>query len=149
MKPSNEPHKHVEYESLPASPDGSWARPKLRGKHASLVSFAAGCLVTALLTAVAMLIVRHSELMAAKSAAEIEAEDWNYCGRSSTVAMERGCVMEPLFYGWFPPQCVYPELTAQFPVFEDRTFYADINMTRELRPEQLWAGEFAKIYTKR
>jgi hypothetical protein len=52
-------------------------------------------------------------------------EDWNHCGRSSEEAMRRGCVMEPLFYGWMPRQCVYQELSDRYPVFEDRKWYLE------------------------
>lgn len=55
-------------------------------------------------------------------------EEWNHCGRSSTEAMRRGCVMEPLFYGWMPRQCVYQELTDRYPVFEDRKWYLEQDM---------------------
>ncbi|KAK3315705.1 hypothetical protein B0H66DRAFT_518300 [Apodospora peruviana] len=83
-----------------------------------------------------------------KTADEIEAEEWNHCGRSSKVAMERGCVMEPLFYGWMPPQCVFQELSYAYPVFEDREWFSDENLTVPIAsPEKLWKGEFVKIYT--
>jgi hypothetical protein len=52
-------------------------------------------------------------------------EEWNECGRSSQEAMRRGCVMEPLFYGWMPRQCVYQELTDRYPVFENRKWYLE------------------------
>lgn len=52
-------------------------------------------------------------------------EDWNHCGRSSAEAVRRGCVMEPLFYGWMPKQCVYQKLTDRYPVFEDRKWFLE------------------------
>lgn len=52
-------------------------------------------------------------------------EEWNYCGRTSEEAMHRGCVMEPLFYGWMPRQCVYGALTDRYPVFEDRKWFLE------------------------
>lgn len=52
-------------------------------------------------------------------------EGWNHCGRSSEEAMQRGCVMEPLFYDWMPRQCVYQELSGRYPVFEDRKWYLE------------------------
>lgn len=55
-------------------------------------------------------------------------EEWNHCGRSSSEAARRGCVMEPLFYGWMPRQCVYQELTDLYPVFEDRKWYFEQDM---------------------
>lgn len=33
------------------------------------------------------------------------------CGRTSADAIARGCVMEPLIYGWMPPHCQYSEVT--------------------------------------
>lgn len=55
-------------------------------------------------------------------------EEWNHCGRSSEEAMRLGCVMEPLFYGWMPKQCVYKELSDRYPVFEDRKWYLEKDM---------------------
>jgi len=83
------------------------------------------------------------------TAAEREAEAWNSCGRSSIIAQQRGCVMEPLFYGWMPPQCSWKELSDQYPVFEDRTWYADKNMTVRIPSADLWAGKHVHIYTER
>lgn len=145
MKSSNEPYKKVAYEplasstvSIPSSP------PHWRSK---LLHFGAGGLTTLLIALAVFAIQRVA--FAPATTAEIEAEAWNYCGRSSVVARERGCVMEPLFYGWMPPACVFPELTAAHPVFEDRPWYRDKNMTIALRPEELWAGAHTMIYTPR
>jgi hypothetical protein len=55
-------------------------------------------------------------------------EEWNHCGRSSAEAVRRGCVMEPLFYGWMPSQCVYQELSDRYPVFEDRKWFLEQDM---------------------
>jgi len=113
------------------------------------LSFGIGCATT--LAIVAVLLAIHSATIPdktkAKTAEEIEAEDWNYCGRSSDAARARGCVMEPMFYGWMPAKCVFRELTDSLPVFKDRTYYSDENMTRKLLPEQLWAGEYKIVYT--
>jgi len=84
-----------------------------------------------------------------KTAAEIEAEDWNHCGRSSKVAMERGCVMEPLFYGWMPPQCSWKEFSDRWPVFQDRAWYSDFNLTIPVPEEDLWVGKHPHIYTNK
>lgn len=110
MKPE---YNNVEYSGLDMRP--------ARRKHSNVLSFTAGFAASIVLGAIAISI--YNTLSAAKTAAEIEAEDWNYCGRSSATAMDRGCVMEPMFYGWMPPQCVYRELTESLPVFEDRKYY--------------------------
>ncbi|UKZ65763.1 uncharacterized protein TrAtP1_006956 [Trichoderma atroviride] len=55
-------------------------------------------------------------------------EEWNHCGRSSVEAVRRGCVMEPLFYGWMPKQCVYQKLSDRYPVFEDRKWFLEQDM---------------------
>ncbi|KAF2790400.1 hypothetical protein K505DRAFT_251253 [Melanomma pulvis-pyrius CBS 109.77] len=80
---------------------------------------------------------------------EIEDDEWNHCGRSSQHAMDKGCVMEPLFYGWMPSKCVFPELTDQFPVFEDRTWYQDENLTQVIAPEDLYRGKHNIIWTEK
>ncbi|KAH0522989.1 hypothetical protein TsFJ059_008049 [Trichoderma semiorbis] len=74
-------------------------------------------------------------------------EEWNHCGRSSEEAMQRGCVMEPLFYGWMPKQCVYKELSDRYPVFEDRKWYLEKDMINEVESEALWRGSNIKVYT--
>ncbi|EFW99771.1 hypothetical protein CMQ_89 [Grosmannia clavigera kw1407] len=138
----DEAHDDVEYTTLDLK--------SIRRKHCSLnlLSFSTGCLSTIALLAVAFFFHR-SLATSPKSSADIEAEEWNHCGRSSAVAKARGCVMEPMFYGWMPPQCVYDELTKQYPVFEDRKYYSDPNLTEELGPGQLWAGEHSVVYTSR
>ncbi|KAI2609833.1 uncharacterized protein GGS25DRAFT_486451 [Hypoxylon fragiforme] len=57
--------------------------------------------------------------------------------------------MEPNFYGWFPSRCVFSELTDKYPVFEDRKWFVDVNLTQEISVTDLWEGKHAKIYTKR
>lgn len=145
MSSSNEPYKEVAYEPL----GDSTARllPPCHHWRSKLLHFGAGGLATLFLALAALAIQRVA--LAPPSTAEIEAEAWNHCGRSSAVARQRGCVMEPLFYGWMPPACVFPELTAAHPVFEDRPWYRDKNMTIALRPEELWAGAHTMIYTPR
>ena len=70
------------------------------------------------------------------------------CGRRSSEAIARGCVMEPLIYGWFPPQCSYDEVTDQHNPFEDgRKWYSDEAMTTELNSTQLWRGEHVNVWT--
>ncbi|KAH8898066.1 hypothetical protein GQ53DRAFT_636274 [Thozetella sp. PMI_491] len=111
------------------------------------MSFGAGVTTASFVIFTVLLIGTH--LSRPKTASETEAENWNYCGRSSKVAIERGCVMEPSFYGWMPPQCVFAELTASVPIFEDRQYYSDINMTKKLSVDQLYRGEYNTIYTAR
>ena len=113
MKVSNDAYENVEYSGLDMKP--------LRQKHWSVLSFTTGFATSVILGAIAFAVYRAASIP--KTAAEIEAEDWNYCGRSSATAMERGCVMEPWFYGWMPPRCVYPELSSSLPVFEDRDYF--------------------------
>ncbi|KAI1815967.1 hypothetical protein GGS20DRAFT_275836 [Poronia punctata] len=127
----------IAYEPLPGG------RPPT--KKWNTLSFTVGC-TTSLVIGIVFLFI-HSAVSTPKTTEEIEAEDWNYCGRSSEAARERGCVMEPMFYGWMPAKCVFRELTDSLPVFEDRTYYRDLNMTEKLRPEQLWAGEYNIVYT--
>ncbi|KAF2786852.1 hypothetical protein K505DRAFT_258992 [Melanomma pulvis-pyrius CBS 109.77] len=84
-----------------------------------------------------------------KTAQQLEDEEWNHCGRSSSLAIERGCVMEPFFYGWMPPRCVFPELSEQYPVFSNRKWYKHENKTVELSEDDLWKGKHKFIYTEK
>ncbi|KAF2019787.1 hypothetical protein BU24DRAFT_459419 [Aaosphaeria arxii CBS 175.79] len=141
--------KDVAYNSVEGSDnDGYVAPPRQQTLRSKAWPF-----VTGVLTSVAIVLVivaaRHIIEPRQKTAAEIEDEEWNHCGRSSKVAMEKGCVMEPLFYGWMPPQCVFQELTTQYPVFEDRKWFKDENMTLPISSESLWKGEHNTIYTGR
>jgi hypothetical protein len=140
------------YESLQHrdSDDSSTPRPITFTSDARnrACCFTAG-LLAAVLVFILSLSAIHVLTPSPRTAAEREAEDWNYCGRSSTIAMERGCVMEPLFYGWMPPQCSWKEFSDKWPVFEDRKWYSDMNMTIPIPPEDLWAGRHVHIYTSR
>ncbi|KAH7321835.1 hypothetical protein BKA65DRAFT_379408, partial [Rhexocercosporidium sp. MPI-PUGE-AT-0058] len=71
------------------------------------------------------------------------------CGATSTEAISLGCVMEPLVYGWMPPQCLFPELTNLYPIFETKVWYTDQNHTEIVPREDLWAGKHYHIYTDR
>ena len=145
MKSSSEPYKEIAYEPLADST--SRLAPPRRQWRSKLLHFGAGGLTTLLLALAALAVQKVA--LAPPTTATIEAGAWNHCGRSSAAARERGCVMEPLFYGWMPPACVFPELTAAHPVFEDRPWYRDRNMTVPLAPEELWAGAHTIIYTPR
>jgi hypothetical protein len=148
--PSAQPYKDVKYASLDEqeleTPSLQLSPPStLRTK---IWAFTFGVATTVLIAILILLSTR----VASKPRYipdTVPDDDWNHCGRSSKVAIEKGCKMEPLFYGWMPAQCVFSDLTDQFPVFEDRTWYQDRNMTITVPPEDLWAGKHAVIYTKR
>ncbi|KAI0889444.1 uncharacterized protein GGS22DRAFT_71168 [Annulohypoxylon maeteangense] len=140
-------HFHgVKYDQL-QDPDSS-PRPRSHELRSKIWSFVAG-IVAALLVFLVFQLVRSSSIPKEKTPQEIEDEEWNHCGRSSAAAMSRGCLMEPNFYGWFPSRCMFSELTEKYPVFEDRTWYSDVNLTREISAKDLWEGKHAKIYTQR
>ncbi|OIW26396.1 hypothetical protein CONLIGDRAFT_634673 [Coniochaeta ligniaria NRRL 30616] len=52
-----------------------------------------------------------------------------------------------MFYGFMPSRCVFPELSNQFPVFEDRPYYSDENMTQLVTSNELWDGKHSVVYT--
>jgi hypothetical protein len=143
----------AKYESVPPrdSDDSSTSRPiHIPSSNANnkIYPFVAG-LLAAFVVFVFSLSTISVLTPAPHTAAEREAEEWNYCGRSSRVAMERGCVMEPFFYGWMPPQCSWKELSDQWPVFEDRKWYSDANMTVPISQEDLWSGKHIYIYASK
>jgi hypothetical protein len=121
-------------------------------KRTWVLSFAAGAAAATLILLLFKL-AEHFVAPALPAAEEsfhsMEQAAWNDCGNTSEMAMSRGCVMEPLVYGWMPPQCVFEELTTQFPVFEDRTWYVDKNLTEVIPREDLWKGKHYHIYTQR
>ena len=69
-----------------------------------------------------------------------------YCGHTSSEARALGCVLEPMMYGWMPPQCQYPEVT-HYNDFMKWPWYADENMTQPLNEEQVWQGEPIALWT--
>jgi hypothetical protein len=145
-------NKLLKYESLHTS--DSDASSSLRPIASSSTTRHRACYFTAGLLAatfvfIVSFIATQISTPSPRTAAEREAEDWNSCGRSSTVAKERGCVMEPLFYGWMPSQCSWKDFSDQWPVFEDRVWYSDKNMTVPIPPGDLWAGRHIHIYTNR
>jgi hypothetical protein len=139
-----EPLQHRDSD-ISASPRPITSKSGFRTKA---YSFTAG-LLAAFIVFLLSLSAIHLFTPSPPTAAAREAEKWNYCGRSSKVAMERGCIMEPLFYGWMPPQCSWKEFSDRWPVFEDRTWYSDINMTIPISPEDLRVGKHVHIYTSR
>lgn len=136
MKSEVDTYNDVEYSGLDMRP--------MRRKHLNVSSFSAGFAASILLTAIALFTYRT--LSIPKTAAEIEAEEWNYCGRSSVIAMERGCVMEPMFYGWMPPQCVYQELTDSLPIFEDRNYFRCVEKFK-LQHKNIWTDDSTVMRT--
>jgi len=123
-------------------------RNEPNNKRFHLYAFAAG-LSAAAVFAILVFGVTHLLQPRSRTFQEIEDDEWNHCGRSSKIAMAKGCVMEPLFYGWMPSKCVFPELTDQFPVFEDRHWYSDANMTQLIAPKDLYVGKHKLIWTQR
>lgn len=71
------------------------------------------------------------------------------CGHTSSEARARGCVLEPMVYGWMPPQCQFPEVTSQNDPFEKWQWYSDENMTQLLSRDQLERGESLDLWTNR
>ena len=70
-----------------------------------------------------------------------------HCGNSSAEAMSMGCRMEPMLYGWVPPDCFVEELSAQYTPFEDREWYAEEARENKINPASLWGGELPIVWT--
>jgi hypothetical protein len=148
MKSANELYGDVEYETLSSSSEVEPPRP--HRNPSAILWLGAGCLGTIIVGTLVFLVAQTTfKPSATISASEIEAEDWNHCGRSSAEAISRGCVMEPMYYGWMPSNCAWRDLSDKFPIFEDRKYYRFENLTDEVRPEELWVGQVNMIYTRR
>lgn len=146
--PAFNPFIDTKYHSIDDMDDEKPTRAQRSNHRSSVLSFAAGLTTAAILI---ILTLGAAQMLKPRSRTfqEIEDDEWNHCGRSSQHAMDRGCVMEPLFYGWMPSKCVFPELTDQFPVFEDRTWYQDENLTQVIAPEDLYRGKHNIIWTEK
>lgn len=71
------------------------------------------------------------------------------CGHTSSEARARGCVLEPMIYGWISPECQFPEVTSQNDPWGKWQWYSDENMTQPLSREQLDRGESLDLWTNR
>ena len=69
------------------------------------------------------------------------------CGTTSEEAQARGCIMEPMVYGWMPKECYYADLTSEYNPFEDREWYTTNKFEERVTPEELWAGARKHVYT--
>lgn len=149
-RPKTRHYEDVQYQFLEENENSSLRTyPRSSNLRSKIIAFTAG-IATALLLTLLYLPLRNSLSSPRQYIPDtVPDEDWNHCGRSSKIAIEKGCIMEPLFYGWMPSQCVFKELSDRFPVFEDRTWYTDPNLSISIPPEELWRGKHDPIYTKR
>jgi hypothetical protein len=69
------------------------------------------------------------------------------CGTTSEEARARGCVMEPMVYGWMPKECYYDDLSSEYHPYEDREWYTTDKFEERVTPEELWAGTREHVYT--
>jgi hypothetical protein len=73
------------------------------------------------------------------------------CGTNSMEARERGCKYEPMFHGWIPQDCHTEEPADEYHVFDDRLWYFDKALTRQIQGKDLDAlrnGDDLTAYTK-
>lgn len=156
MKNEPEAFKDVEYETLTDDETNTTPGPRRKWRW-NMASFGLGCVVAALMTSILFLAansLRHERPQTPeqeREAQEAESEsEWNHCGHSSREAMALGCVMDPPLNSWMPPPCYFGELTSSLPpIFENRQYYSDVNMTQEITVAQLYNGEFPSVYTMR
>lgn len=71
------------------------------------------------------------------------------CGHTSSQARARGCVLEPMIYGWIAPECQYPEVTEANDPWEKWQWYRDENFTQPISREQLDRAEVLDLWTNR
>lgn len=73
------------------------------------------------------------------------------CGSTNEEAVSRGCVMEPMLYGWVPPACYFSNLSMQYEVFSDREWYSDSDFgaASKVPIEDIWAGKHQHLYVHR
>lgn len=70
------------------------------------------------------------------------------CGSSTAEARARGCVMEPMVYGWMPAPCYISDLSAEYTPFEDRAWYTSSRYldSERIRVADLWDGVHEHIF---
>ena len=68
------------------------------------------------------------------------------CGETNEEAIARGCVMEPMLYGWMPKECYFEKLSRQYTPFEDREWFTGSDYQERVPPEDIWAGKHKQIY---
>ncbi|RAL66488.1 hypothetical protein DID88_006178 [Monilinia fructigena] len=59
------------------------------------------------------------------------------CGNTTEEALSKGCIMEPMIYGWIPQECYFADLSAQYSPFEDRRWYTDATYSTVIAPADL------------
>lgn len=69
------------------------------------------------------------------------------CGTTSDEARARGCIMEPMVYGWMPKECYYSDLSSEYNPYEDREWYTTPTFEELVPSEELWAGKRDMVYT--
>jgi hypothetical protein len=107
--------------------------------------FLTGFLLAAIIVSAGACIIVTS-IKSAKS----ETIDTLTCGTTNEEALVRGCIMEPMVYGWMPEPCYFPELSSQYAPFEDRDWYTSREYLEEekILPTDIWAGKYKNIFTR-
>lgn len=70
------------------------------------------------------------------------------CGSSPDEARQRGCIYEPMQRAWIPPECYFPEPSADYDTFRDRVWYEDSALTIEMDAQGLESGDVEVAYTR-
>jgi hypothetical protein len=76
-----------------------------------------------------------------------EPPSWKGCGTTREEAISNDCQYEPLQHAWIPDACASPSVAKDYHVFEDRAWFADINMTTPADMDKLLAGDDYTAYT--
>jgi hypothetical protein len=73
------------------------------------------------------------------------------CGTNSMEARKLGCQYEPMLRSWIPQDCYTPEPADEYRPFDDRAWYSDKALTKQMQGKDLDAlrnGEDFIAYTK-
>ncbi|KAF4636690.1 hypothetical protein G7Y89_g1377 [Cudoniella acicularis] len=69
------------------------------------------------------------------------------CGNSVAEAKAKGCVFEPMEYGWTPKQCFYQELSDMYDPMGDRPWFYGPDWKEQVPTERLRQGEEPELFT--
>lgn len=130
--------KRVRYDQLPLEEDAIPPEQKTTSVARKLVHglLCAALVVSIIIGTVLVWSRKHSGL-----------PQYIDCGTTTSEALAKNCVMEPMIYGWIPRECYFPELSEQYSPFEDREWYTDANFSVRIPPSDLWAGKNKHVFT--
>jgi len=123
--------------------------PPKSNKSSKWTFFLSGLIVSAVLSSTGSYLL-FSHPAAKPSGLEPVTIEPLTCGTTNEEAIARGCILEPMVYGWMPAPCYFPELSSQYNPFEDRDWYTSRSYREEdkILARDIYAAKYKHIFTR-